>query len=97
MSETKHTPGPWVIRPRNNPHEWDVVKFDTSAGDDPWFIAAVFDGAEGRLSADNARLIAAAPDLLEVVSDWLDVGNSMSGRRIIRERARAAIAKATGG
>jgi len=42
----------------------------------------------------NAALIAAAPDLYAVVVEWLGVGNDMSARRAVRERARAAIAKA---
>jgi hypothetical protein len=97
-SQTKHTPGPWSLKSRNNPHEWDVVKFDTPSSDDPWFVAAVFDGAEGRASLDNARLIAAAPDLVAALraltefterqtATWPDQPQSLRS-------ARTALAKA---
>ena len=62
-------------------------------------------------AADNARLIAAAPDLLEALKAWLasdradqsiiagrDVdGHPLSAAGVARVKARAAIARATGG
>jgi hypothetical protein len=48
----------------------------------------------------NARLIASAPELLELLEDVISIGGGMSekiyGYRFV-ERVRAAIAKATGG
>ena len=87
MSESKHTPGPWV----------DLC-------DNGYTIAVVPAGRHGNICAfatppspANARLIAAAPDLLEALqlvcatmgqsNDWRD--DSQMARK-----ARAAIAKA---
>lgn len=73
-TEQKHTPGPWVARPRKhtNGAEWEVI-----AGD--YFVCAFGfspndDGNDPEAEA-NARLIAAAPDLLakcEKIVAWLD-------------------------
>lgn len=90
-NETKHTPGPWEFEP---------------TGHGPGHIAADCEGAIrdgvatvwGRTSEDtfdaNARLIAAAPDLLAACKglienidnpDWSDI-----------DKIRAAIARAEG-
>lgn len=63
--KTKHTPGPWVTTPEPNRKEWGV-----DAG--PWGIATCAD-APGEGSAEaNARLIAAAPELLEAAHDAIE-------------------------
>jgi hypothetical protein len=80
MTQAKHTPGPWL-------------QMGSSVGVTHGEIASVWE-IDGR-SFSNARLIAAAPDLLEALDLLLnDVGrgNSMLGAI----KARAAIAKATG-
>ena len=99
---SKHTPGPWtfdneigLIRTDTPPYgEWDVAKVNIVR-------------AEAKA---NARLIAAAPDLLEALeSAWLWMENQADGQskgghatfdllmlREQRDIARAAIAKATG-
>ena len=68
-AETKHTPGPWAVRP----HWSDDSKlevFPTRPDQDctvgAWAeIAEVSEGGDGETAEANARLIAAAPDLLE--------------------------------
>lgn len=85
MTQAKHTPGPWS----------DPTGTSVYAGKK--LVAAVYGDdpeckSDDRMTA-NARLMAAAPDLLEALihcatdegpeQEWLD-------------RARAAIAKATG-
>jgi hypothetical protein len=50
--------------------------------------------AENRLA--NARLIAAAPELLEALCMVLDDPDALDGRPLTYECVRAAIAKATG-
>ena len=99
---SKHTLGPWIfdneigfIRTDTPPYgEWDVAKVNIVR-------------AEAKA---NARLIAAAPDLLEALeSAWLWMENQADGQskgghatfdllmlREQRDIARAAIAKATG-
>jgi hypothetical protein len=111
----KHTPGPWTVRhDQGNPYvsadhgkPWnysvvcslyeDVTPSD-SVTIGPWLKAN--ENAEA-----NALLIAAAPDLLDVVKEAnaeLERLNDPRGFVSIRqmrimEKARAAIAKATGG
>ena len=105
MSE-QHTPGPWTFD-----NEIEFICTDASLhgewyGD--WAVARVnIIRAEAKA---NARLIAAAPDLLEALeSAWLWMENQADGQskgghatfdllmlREQRDIARAAIAKATG-
>jgi len=84
---TQHTPGPWEpqLRPSSEP---DLVTHSGNV-----IVASVW----GARSADDARLIAAAPDLLEACKLLLccSLPNDVSGQAMVRE-ARQAIAKATG-
>ena len=93
MTNTKHTPGPWV---------WDSHYDDLR----PLWYSEMSQGC-GYLSWDNdetrdanAHLIAAAPDLLEALIELLQVqdGVPMTGIDATRrsDLARAAIAKAKG-
>lgn len=99
MSETKHTPGPWSV---NECHvyryddEYDETICDTSgAPTEAAFMSDVPDRAEA-----NARLIAAAPELLEACKRLM--GRAFVGSHTPREQdplwklAHAAIAKAEG-
>jgi hypothetical protein len=94
-----HTPGPWEVSKPLHHFDYTVInpKGDAEIGD--WLVAGV------RWEA-NARLIAAAPELLEVLEDlieghlrWVDLGDGIriSGPSPGQwEAARAAIAKAKG-
>jgi hypothetical protein len=89
MSEIKHTSGPW---------QWDDevwTEYDP-AERAPWLI-----GADGRLiltgqircqTEADARLIAAAPELLDLVR----TANQQSHTVMWQAKARDVIAKATG-
>lgn len=88
-----HTPGPWVVRDRwyiHVDHEGETychaeVKCGpTIPHDSPEHEA-------------NARLIAAAPDLLTAVTELLEVRDWWTTEKIraVRKKAEAAIAKAT--
>ena len=95
-----HTPGPWAIETEDR---YTSIVFGG-------VIIAEIDSGEAEY-LDNARLIAAAPELLEAlesVSLWMENqadGQSKGGHAtfdlmMLREQrgiARAAIAKATGG
>jgi hypothetical protein len=88
---TNHTPGPWVIR-ESSTHV-------TVCGADG---EAIFhDDKKCPRVMDDARLIAAAPELLEALRTCLDAwekehaGHGFEGWPEVCE-ARAAIAKATG-
>lgn len=81
MTQFKGTPGPWVV----GGNEGNKL----SVNADPYFVALV---DEGDSQEANARLIAAAPELLEALQD-------LQARACIyvnTSKAEAAIAKATG-
>jgi len=87
---TSHTKGPWV---RADGHGPNPDGFAVQSVHDEYLICscAHYYGREG--TAANARLIAAAPDLLNALSVLAAVAES---RGIPCDAARAAIAKATG-
>jgi hypothetical protein len=85
MSNTKHTPGPW--------YEYDMGWLGQTAiacksgNVNRLVVAAMNKGA-------NARLIAAAPELLEALMR-LDAYHSLMVSSVDRQAIRDAIAKAT--
>ena len=91
----KHTPGPWAIR-RARGHVYIRAEHDAE-------VARM--GGENVLADDssaaaNARLIAAAPELLEALRDLVSAEGLPAGyanRKLLTEAAQAAIVKATGG
>jgi hypothetical protein len=91
MSNTKHTPGPWMVdRPGTLFHIRTMDEINgTVATCDPCDFAT-----QEQLA--NARLIAAAPELLEALRELVEsVAISDPGVYDL-DAARAAIAKATG-
>ena len=90
--ELKHTPGPWVD---GQLEDNDCCEVMDERG---YYIATCHDGVRGERNADaNARLIAAAPDLLEALQELANCGAEAWGEdRPCVHIARAAIAKATG-
>jgi hypothetical protein len=95
MSEIKHTGGVWILD-RRDPDRLYVAQ---QSGDGPGGrICEVFmnclvreDGREA-----NARLIAAAPALLEVLREITALMEACDGPNRITRKARAAIIQATG-
>jgi hypothetical protein len=82
---SKHTPGPWNLYP-NSASDWVVRKMFPD-GQESHEIARCTSGM------DNARLISAAPDLLEALEFVIrGVPDTWEGV----QKARAAIAKARG-
>ena len=95
MSEAKPTPGPWKAERIDNSSCFDIK---CECG---FFIATCHDGVRGESNAiANARLIAAAPELLEALKACAAVctGATMNKRGLISalEQARAALAKCEG-
>jgi len=92
--DTKHTPGPWRIGAKFQ----SVVSDGPTGWDDDGSVAA-YGGhmvCESAKLEANARLIAAAPDLLDALENLtiaVGMGWDLEG---VCEVARAAIAKATG-
>lgn len=87
MSDVKHTPGPWVVC---NMDAWCCVEHTE------WGTTVAEIGENDDLGLADARLIAAAPDLLEACRDALGVIEA-TGRTDIYDKMFAAIAKAKEG
>lgn len=95
-----HTPGPWTATESGGLlFVIDAGDYDHKA-DTGFFVGTVTDGGKEEHAA-NARLIAAAPDLLEaleslVSSEWMVTHSWGGDRDAVMAKARAAIAKARG-
>ena len=99
MTQDKHTKGPWDCREKSihpNPYVCGPEQEYEFGADRPVICYIV-----GANQSANARLIAAAPDMLEALRDALDdweihnrSGDGMQGDWV--HDARASIAKATG-
>ena len=86
-----HTPGPWTSG-RPIPAD-DTVSRIVRAGADHIAVVMDLEGA-AQEATDNARLIAAAPDMLEALQ--LIYANAGESPEWIRSRIDAVIARATG-
>jgi len=98
--KTQHTPGEWVIvKEKNN--------FDVESIDGETLIAIIVNQAGENVTQDNAKLIAAAPEMLEalnslmeykrIIDQWMASSrDSQAGKfESIFNKAEAAIKKAT--
>jgi hypothetical protein len=101
MAEAKHTPGPWLFEPHNgygakdpDGEPWPFGYISTAHPSPIFELSTPLVFPHEELVA-NARLIAAAPDLLAacqaVLGEWRD-GYGLD----CIEQLRAAIAKAEG-
>jgi len=104
MNEPKHTPGPWYIGPNKTQVYDKNVWYDENGiryGETPNIIIDIEPA-----NPANARLIAAAPEMLEALSRckneleelsfYLEAQCIFGTWKATIEKARAAIAKATG-
>ena len=106
---SKHTPGPWSVRRWSWPTEVTGSIHQVISADrfPTAFVPAWDEPNPGEVEASeeakaNARLIAAAPELLEALEriangpwpDWINCPEAQC--RFDEQIARAAIAKATG-
>ena len=95
--DARHTPGPWkAVEAAYNPPGWLWVQNDPGA-----LLADVHQNVNIPLAARNAnaRLMAAAPDLLEACKAVLEVHplpHGMNERRGVMAMVEAAVAQATG-
>jgi hypothetical protein len=91
----KHTPAPWGV----DPEEPQDIYGSTIDSSEMELLASVFpmkrDGIHDSWKA-NARLIAAAPDMLDALTEIAAQLKALEGRQYkwIRERALKAIEKA---
>lgn len=108
MSNTKHTPGPWSVDV--NDHQGFIrgsqpIVRNCEEGDNGMTISGLMvtgcgSYVEGfpQLSHEDARLIAAAPELLaalQSVVEWMDAPDESGFSDNQLSAARSAIAKAT--
>ena len=102
MTDVKHTPGPWTVScirlttaPAFGP---DIRLLEVGPSEDR--LALVYFDMKTGLGQADARLIAAAPDLLaalKTADDYLALNGANSDKwRDIRVIIQAAIAKAEG-
>lgn len=97
---SKHTPGPWRIEIEDSPDaEWSR-RWPNIIADEYEVVGT--EGMYGDLETDmaNARLIAAAPELLQSLQEviqYFDAPGDGCFSDAQLAKARAAIAKATGG
>jgi L-alanine-DL-glutamate epimerase-like enolase superfamily enzyme len=101
---TQHTPGPWIGAgpsfgdqfPR---YTTEITTEDERYGDGHIQICELPFHHHDEENEANARLIAAAPDLLEALKDIVEFWDSIVPTDAVNQmhiNARAAIAKATG-
>ena len=94
-----HTPGPWWVYPDE---DGDVVANGGTQNGGLWKVCGTqnYGGPDDATCAANAKLIAAAPDMLkalQMVRDALNGAAGPDGNRIVLESSEVAyaIAKAT--
>lgn len=97
--KTQHTPGPWVVQPNNGPH---AIYAPNDGTDHPFVCQVYFDSRANEETKQkqeaNAKLISAAPELLEalatiesVLTGWNRDGTYTN----LIEHAKTAMNKAT--
>ena len=92
---SKFTPGPWAI-------DWNVARLDIFSSDAKVLVASLrrsaMSPAIDEAARANARLIAAAPDLLATLVDAHDIIDAIGQPETaeVAARMRAVIAKAKG-
>lgn len=92
MKDLKHTPGPWFIQYET------TARFHIGPSDNYHLISANKGVCSEARAEANAKLIAAAPDLLEALQAMVQDARQpwqFSNPAKVLEKARAAIAKAT--
>jgi hypothetical protein len=105
MSEAKHTPGPWEVPTASLTSVWHgdeqvaschwTIECPNCGDTDPDYRAGRREFDPSGVRQANARLIAAAPDLLAACRVAL-IDASWGGTDATRRQLQAAIAKAEG-
>lgn len=100
MNKQKHTPGPftietpmgdddpWIVEAGKQSHEWHCLAI-IPAGDEE-------DELPRPVALANARLFAAAPDMLALLRELIDIEGPQPGTAAWAEKVRAVIARAEG-
>jgi len=101
MNKTKHTPGPWEVRQKDMVWSASTGRLIADCEKTPYLKRPAPPDSE---DASNARLIAAAPELLEALENARNVLAGLATGQLAGiekdspalEKARAAITKAKG-
>ena len=89
---TSHTPGPWTVKGR----KMEARIYGNVEGGPVAVVPYVTEWASNQYDEANARLIAAAPELLAALQTLVQMtGNAGQLERFLDTTARAVIAKAT--
>ena len=102
MGISKHTPGPWIVCTPSDSTDYLCIEEDSQLVGEASTIAEVNLGGEGiseQIGSANARLIAAAPELLEVLYEcksFLETQKEFGLDVPELDHVRAVIAKAKG-
>ncbi|HBO1825726.1 hypothetical protein APA66_27690 [Pseudomonas aeruginosa] len=91
MSKQSYTPGPWDYWSGYNPVDELEAQITTEDGD---IVIASYNRQIPEGEA-NAKLLAAAPDLLEALQACIQQITALCSADDVPDQARAAIAKAT--
>ena len=92
LTTDQHTPGPWWVERRVG----DALQINAKhRGEGSSYCVASINHWEGDADKANARLIAAAPELLKALKELADSCDAIPGCPVTT-RARMAIHKATG-
>ena len=86
----KHTPGPWKVYDPEMPDTEATYGIDGPNGQPVVYFGLTQNDGINRL--EDARLIAAAPDLLDFAQEWLE--RQGTDENYMTAKARDAIAKA---
>jgi len=100
MSTAKHAPGPWAVIPKKTPKGDIATVYNTPDGWVSIHAPTWLNIGDQQVAMENARLMAAAPDLLaalrELVSQVQGYQDCNGDKGFVVTDAIAAIAKATG-
>lgn len=98
MTDTQHTPGPWAICPHGRLTPGATVPIHSAPDAEGFRFTVALVRTIGPEGDADARLITAAPELLDALQSILDIEPSglSNEERQLYALARAAIAKATG-
>lgn len=96
----KHTPGPWRILPEECDKPYIRIRGDNLGMRYKVanVLTPVYAGVSDREAVEtraNARLIAAAPDMLALLQELIDIEGPQPGHVMWFENVKAVIAKAT--
>ena len=97
--ENKHTPGPWVVGPSIEDDGFVEIPIGVPTKAGYFTVAVAMGGMNPEFQIGNARLMAAAPELLEALVSMVNArcdGMNIQPINYAYAKAYAAISKAVG-